>query len=113
MHMPPGESPPADRDDALGEPGVRAQERRQQDRRYADTVTESQSAYVREQHQADAEPGDASADVEEVRVHSNHPGRRSDTAGATDDVGAERAGQSAFTRAEQRTFPERNADAAG
>jgi hypothetical protein len=112
MPMPPDHTRPSDRDLVQGDPGSHAQERRQQDHRHADTVTESQSAYVREQHREDAEPGDASADVHEVRVRSNHPPRRSDTAAAPED-GAGQACRSAFTRAEQRTFPERNPDAAG
>jgi hypothetical protein len=80
------------------------------DRAQADTVTESQSAYLRGQHRQDAEPGDASADEREVRVQSNYETRRGDTT-SPQDQGAGQACQSAFTRAEERTSPTRNPEA--
>lgn len=110
MVMPPSDSRSPDaggRDDA---PVRDAPVREDLDRRHAERRTESQSAYIREQGRSDAEPGDASADVQEVRLRSNYRTRRGDSA-ATDDDGSGQACQSAFTRAEQQTLPTRNSDA--
>ncbi len=56
------------------DPTSRTPMRADAERRHGERRTESQSAYIREQHRSDAEAGDASADVHEVRTRSQQPG---------------------------------------